>query len=118
MALFCKEKDIPPRILERFSFGLNHADIGALIARKWNFPEQLVHGIRHHHEPLMTPVQYKDVVFCVYLANAFSDLERSYITFEQMETPVLMEFGIRTEEQGRAILDRLRASFDRRVAEV
>ena len=46
MARFCKEKDIPPRILERFSFGLNHADIGALIAQKWNFPEQLVQGIK------------------------------------------------------------------------
>ena len=69
MARFCKDKDIPLRILERFSFGLNHADIGALIARKWNFPEQLVQGIRHHHEPLVTPLQYKDVVYCVYLGQ-------------------------------------------------
>jgi putative nucleotidyltransferase with HDIG domain len=118
VALFCKEKDIPPRILERFSFGLNHADIGALIARKWNFPEQHVHGIRHHHEPLMTPLQYKDVVFCVYLANAFADLERGYVTFEQIETPVLLEFGIRSEEQGRSILQKLRTSFERQTAEI
>lgn len=118
VALFCKEKDIPPRILERFSFGLNHADIGALIARKWNFPEQLVHGIKHHHEPLVTPVQYKDVVFCVYLANAFSDLERGYVTFEQIETPVLLEFGIRSEEQGRAVLERLHGAFERQTADI
>jgi HD-like signal output (HDOD) protein len=117
VALFCKDKDIPPRILERFSFGLNHADIGDLIARKWNFPEQLVHGIRHHHEPLMTPQQYKDVVFCVYLANAFADLERGYVTFEQIETPVLLDFGIRTEEQGRDILERLHSTFERQAAD-
>ncbi len=116
VALFCKEKDISPRILERFSFGLNHADIGALIARKWNFPEQLVHGIKCHHEPLVAPVQYKDVVFCVYLANAFSDLERGYLTFEQIETPVLLEFGVHSEEQGRGILERLHSSFEKRVA--
>ena len=71
---------------------------------KWNFPEQLVHGIKHHHEPLMTPVQYKDIVFCVYLANALCDLERELITFEQMERPVLRDFGIRNEEQCRSIL--------------
>ena len=117
MAVFCRDKDVPPRILERFSFGLNHADIGALMALKWNFPEQIVHGIRHHHEPLVSPVQYKDVVFCVYLANAFCDFERGYVTFEQIERPVLMEFGIRTEEQGRSILERLQTSFDRRAAD-
>ena len=116
MARFCRDKDIPLRILERFSFGLNHADIGALIARKWNFPEQLVHGIKHHHEPLVTPAQYKDIVFCVYLANALCGLEREMITYEQIERPVLLDFGIRTEEQCRSILERLQKSFERRSA--
>jgi putative nucleotidyltransferase with HDIG domain len=116
VARFCRDKDIPPRILERFSFGLNHADIGALIARKWNFPEQLVHGIKYHHEPLMAAQQYKDVVFCVYLATSFCDLEREMITFEQIERPVLLDFGIRTEEQCRSVQDRLQKSFERRVA--
>ncbi len=116
IARFCREKDIPPRILERFSFGLNHADVGALMARKWNFPEQLVHGIRHHHEPLMTPLQYKDVVFCVYLANAFCDLERGYITFEQMERPVLLDFGIHTEDQASStVQERMQKSFEKRA---
>ncbi|HEY9594045.1 MAG TPA: HDOD domain-containing protein [Spirochaetia bacterium] len=116
MSRFCREKDIPPRILERFSFGLNHADIGALIARKWNFPEQLVQGIKHHHDPLVTPLQYKDIVYCVYLATALCDLERNAVGFEQLEKPVLSEFGIRAEEQCRTVLTRLQKSFERRVA--
>ncbi len=110
---FCKDKDIPPRILERFSFGLNHADVGALIARTWNFPEQLVHGIKHHHEPLVTPLQYKDVVFCVYLANAFCDLERGYVTFDQIERPALLDFGIANEEQLRSVMERVQTAFAR-----
>jgi putative nucleotidyltransferase with HDIG domain len=114
MAKFCKDKDIPLRILERFSFGLNHADIGALIARKWNFPEQLVQGIKYHHDPLMAPMEHKDTVFIVYLANAMCDLEREYVTFEQMERPVLVEYGIRNEEQCRKVLERLQKSFERR----
>jgi putative nucleotidyltransferase with HDIG domain len=116
MARFCKDKDIPLRILERFSFGLNHADIGALIARKWNFPEQLVQGIKHHHDPLTAPMQYKDTVFCVYMANAMCDLEREFITYEQMERPVLLDYGIRNEEQCRRILERLQKSFERRAS--
>jgi putative nucleotidyltransferase with HDIG domain len=114
MAKFCKEKDIPLRILEHFSFGLNHADVGALIAKKWNFPEQLVQGIKHHHDPLMAPVQYKDVVYCVYVANALCGLERDHITFEQLEKPVVGDFGIRSEEQCRRILGRLQKSFEQR----
>jgi len=114
MTRFCKEKDIPPRILERFSFGLNHAEIGALIARKWNFPEQLVFGIKHHHDPLSVPVQYKDVAFCVYLASAMSDMERRYVTFEQLEKPVLGEFGMDSEERFMKVLERLQKSFEDR----
>ncbi len=116
MARFCKEKDIPPRILERFSFGLNHADIGALIAKKWNFPEQLVHGIKFHHDPLSSPLQYKDIVYCVYLANAFTGIERDLLTFEQIERPVLSDFRIQGEEQTRTIMERLQKSFERRAA--
>jgi HD-like signal output (HDOD) protein len=116
MQRFCKEKDIPAQILERFSFGLHHADIGALIAKKWNFPEQLVSGIKYHHDPLVSPMHHKDVVFCVYLANALCGLERQLNTFEQIEKPVLSDFGIRTEEQCRGILERMQQSFERRAA--
>ncbi|HYW81619.1 MAG TPA: HDOD domain-containing protein, partial [Spirochaetia bacterium] len=118
IAKFCKEKDIPMRILEHFSFGLNHADIGALIAMKWNFPDALIQGIKYHHDPLMAPVQYKDVVYCVYVANAFCGLEREFITFEQMEKPVLGDFGIRNEEECLKILGRLQKSFEQRKSTI
>jgi putative nucleotidyltransferase with HDIG domain len=116
VARFCRDKDISPQILERFSFGLNHADIGALIARKWNFPEQLVNGIKYHHEPLGTPLEYKDIVYCVYMGNALCGVERDLITFEQIERPVLHDFGIATEEQGLNILKKLQNAFARRTA--
>jgi HD-like signal output (HDOD) protein len=114
MSRFCKEKDIPPRILERFSFGLNHAEIGALIAQKWNFPDQLVHGIKYHHDPLNAPATYREVVSCVYLANALSDLERGYVTFEQMERPILGQFGLDTEEKLLQLHQRVKRFFEQR----
>lgn len=36
---------------EQTVLGLNHAEIGARLAEKWNFPESLVDTIRHHHTP-------------------------------------------------------------------
>ena len=107
------EKNIPPQILERFSFGMNHADIGALIAQKWNFPEQLVEGIKYHHDPLAASRKYKDIVFCVYLANAVCDLERGLISYEQLEKPVLGDFGIRTKEQFLGVASKLRSTFEK-----
>lgn len=114
MRKFCREKDIPPRVLERFSFGLNHAEIGALIAQKWNFPDQLVYGIKHHHDPLSAPVKYKPVVFIVYLASALTDLERGYMSFEQLERPVLSELGVDSEDRLTKLLGGLRRSFEQR----
>ncbi len=112
MRRFSIEKNIPSQILERFSFGMNHADIGALIAQKWNFPDQLVEGIKFHHEPLFASRRHKEVVFCVYLANAVCDVERRLISFEQIQRPVLMEFGIRTREEFAAVASSLKAAFE------
>jgi HD-like signal output (HDOD) protein len=36
---------------EAMVFGLDHAEIGARLADKWNFPELLIDSIRHHHAP-------------------------------------------------------------------
>jgi putative nucleotidyltransferase with HDIG domain len=33
-------------------FGFSHADVGALLASRWNFPSQLVQAISHHHDPV------------------------------------------------------------------
>ncbi len=108
---FCKEKDIPGKLLENLSVGMNHAEVGALVARKWNFPEQLVAAIRYHHEPLESLDGYRDVVFSVYLANAICDLERERIIFEQIHPEVLRDFGIETQGQLERIQSRLEHAF-------
>lgn len=36
---------------ERAVFGLSHAELGARLAARWNFPEILIDSIRHHHQP-------------------------------------------------------------------
>ncbi len=92
--------------------GLNHAEVGALIARKWNFPEQLVDAIRYHHEPTQAPQGSRDIVNCVYLANAICDVEREKIGWDQLESAVLRDFGIETREQFDTIQGRLAKAFE------
>jgi putative nucleotidyltransferase with HDIG domain len=36
---------------ERDQFGFDHAELGAMIAVKWNLPPHLIHVIRNHHSP-------------------------------------------------------------------
>jgi putative nucleotidyltransferase with HDIG domain len=109
---FCRDKAIPSKMLESFSVGLAHAEVGGMIARKWNFPEQLVEAIRLHHSPLDCLEPHRDIVFSVYLANAISDLERDRIVFDQIERPVLQDFGIQSEEQLRKVEERLATAFE------
>jgi len=118
MRMFSVDKNIPPRILERFSFGMNHSDIGALIAQKWNLPDQLVEGIKYHHEPLMASAEYRDIVYCVYLANALCDLERGMVSYPQLDKSVLGDFGLRTQAQLNQVASRIKDSFEKRQAEL
>lgn len=38
---------------ERDMLGTDHAEVGALIAQKWNLPIQIVEGIAFHHRPML-----------------------------------------------------------------
>ncbi|HSW39774.1 MAG TPA: HDOD domain-containing protein [Acidobacteriota bacterium] len=50
------------------SFGFSHAEVGALLARKWNFPAHLAEAIGFHHDPLSAPT-YKKFASIINLAN-------------------------------------------------
>jgi HD-like signal output (HDOD) protein len=108
---FCREKGLPSSTMEDLSAGMNHADIGALIAEKWNFPEALVSVVRYHHNPSAAPEKYRTMVETVYLANIFCDYEIGNITFEQIDPEVLESFGISTKNQVDKLLERFTAGF-------
>ncbi|MCL2191874.1 MAG: HDOD domain-containing protein [Treponema sp.] len=104
---FCIARDIPPSTFEDISSGLNHAEIGALVAEKWNFHENMIMAIRFHHNPLMAPKDHKKMVQVVYLANLLCEYEKGEVTFEQFEIDVLNSFSIHSKEQ----LDELTNAF-------
>ncbi|MDR2618064.1 MAG: HDOD domain-containing protein [Treponema sp.] len=108
---FCNEKNLPASTFEDLSAGMNHAEIGALIAEKWNFPEGLVASIRFHHDPLAAPQDRRDLVDTVYLANMFCELEAGNITFDQIEPMVLDNFGINNKKQVEGLLERFSTGF-------
>jgi putative nucleotidyltransferase with HDIG domain len=56
--------------MELLAFGFSHAHVGALLARKWNFPPSLVEVVGYHHDPLSAP-NFKQLACIVNLANLF-----------------------------------------------
>jgi putative nucleotidyltransferase with HDIG domain len=108
---FCDQKSLPATTFEDLAAGMNHADIGALIAEKWNFPDALISAIRYHHDPGSAPKEHKTLVETVYLANMFCEYEKNNINFDQFELTVLERFGIGTKDQLDRILARFLAGF-------
>ncbi|MDR1617850.1 MAG: HDOD domain-containing protein [Treponema sp.] len=108
---FCSEKNLPATTFEDLSAGMNHAEIGAMIAEKWNFPEGLVMAIRYHHDPVSVPEEYKNLVYTVYLANMFCEYENGNVTFDQFESAVLENFGINSKKQVDSLLERFALGF-------
>ena len=110
---FCASRNIPYSTFEDLAAGMNHAEIGALIAKKWNFPDSLINAIRYHHNPAAVDSQYRDLVRCVYLANMFCEYENGAVTFDQFEEGALASFGISSKGQLDNLLQRLSTGFKR-----
>jgi putative nucleotidyltransferase with HDIG domain len=108
---FCSDKSLPSSTFENLSAGMNHAELGALIAEKWNFPDRLVTAIRYHHDPENVHPEFKALVDAVYLANMFCEYENGNITFDQFETGPLDNFGLQSKKQVDNLLERLSKGF-------
>jgi putative nucleotidyltransferase with HDIG domain len=54
--------------MELLAFGFSHAHVGAMLARKWNFPPQLAEAVGYHHNPCSAP-SYRQLACIVNLAN-------------------------------------------------
>jgi len=63
---------LPPWQVEEKLIGIHHAEVGGLIARRWNFPVSLVDAIRYHHSPSFA-LKNQQLPAIVNLANTFAD---------------------------------------------
>ena len=58
------------RELEQRNFGFDHAQVGQLVAKKWNFAEEIEEAIGNHHQPEQAKI-LPALSYIVNLANAF-----------------------------------------------
>jgi len=109
--VFSTNKNIPSSTFENLSAGMNHAELGAMIAEKWNFPEALVGAIRYHHIPGDAPAELKNIVDAVYIANMFCEYEDGNTAFDQLEPAPLENYGINSQQQFDALIEKFSSSL-------
>ncbi|MBT8340195.1 MAG: HDOD domain-containing protein [Desulfatitalea sp.] len=65
--------------IEKKLLGIDHTQVGRLLAEKWSIPESLANTIKHHHYPGRNG-EFNDLTMIVYLADLV--LSRFLIGFE------------------------------------
>ena len=74
---FCKViEKIGPKTsttkIEQEIFTFDHTELGAFVASKWAFPDQISDAIRYHHIPEEYDGKYQEIVCVVAMANYFA----------------------------------------------
>ena len=68
-------KGLPFHIAEKKILGFNHTEVGYLLAKRWNFPEDLAYVIRYFREPSKCDISdqgIKKIVYCVHCGDIIS----------------------------------------------
>lgn len=102
---------LPVFVLEKLFDGINHTEIGAIIAKKWNLSDVIIESIKHHHKPTEATEEFKKITNVVYLANMIANYQDGSVDFYQFETSVLESLSITSEETLKSISDKLQEVF-------
>lgn len=108
----CKDKITSLDLFEKIISGVNHGEIGAKIAEKWNFPESIINVIRFHHSPENAPEATKILAAIIYIANLMVHYHNSDIQYSQIDKNILKKFNITCENQFQQIADKLKTVFE------
>lgn len=111
ISTMCEERGVSKNLFERMFAGVNHGDVGSLIAKKWNFPEVIINAIRYHHDPLSAPEEFRKITTLIYFADMLSHYSEGNFDYSLIEPSALKMFGITSEEALKVLADKLDNSF-------
>lgn len=109
----CKKRGAPTRLLEDVLAGLNHARIGGLLARKWNFPEALIQIIEFHHRPWAAASEHRRATGLVYLADCLFEAGEGRVKYAQVDQDILREHGMRDAAAFEGLRSEIAAAYAR-----
>ena len=73
LAMSSSDRDHSPLyVSEQNIIGTTHADVGQMILKTWNLPENIIESVTNHHSYREYEGKYKDLAYTVALANYFA----------------------------------------------
>ncbi len=70
-----EDRNIPLCHAEAEIMGIDHAELGAWLGKKWNLPGQIVSAIRWHHAPTKANPLYHDITHICHISNYICNQE-------------------------------------------
>ena len=77
--------------IEHRLLGIDHTEVGRLLAQQWSFPASLTETIRYHHQPEKAAA-HSDLTLIVYLADLLLSRFSIGIEIERMDTQTLATY--------------------------
>lgn len=105
-------RNIPKKVTEALLSGVNHPEIGAELAKKWNFPAALINAIRYHHAVDSAPQEFRDLTATVCLADLMIHYGEGTVDYYQIDKSLLDLFNIGSEAQLQKICLSFQKGFD------
>jgi len=87
---------------ERRALGIDHQELGGMIARNWKFPSDITTAIEHHHDPEKAG-QFEEITSLVYAADLLAvtfkkkNEERRNKEIDPESDPILKKLNIKRE---------------------
>lgn len=88
---------------EREIFGIDHAELGGIIAEYWQFPSMLSKSIKNHHSfsekfipNIESWVRLSNIVYHICLANSVYSYHQEIIS--HVKPSILIQFGLKQED--------------------
>ncbi len=73
---------------EKALFGIDHAELGGILAETWGLPESTCAAIRHHHRPSEAPEAHRTLAFQVHIADMLAKMSDRSATLDGMSYEV------------------------------
>jgi len=107
---FCRAKGFSIELFDELTQAINPSDLGARIAEKWNFPEDLIQIIRYQNQPQAAVPSIQPVACVVHLAGSLLSVEQDLMSYGQINAGVIKALNL-SDEAVTAMHDRVREAF-------
>ncbi len=104
-------RHIPDNVFALLTSEINHPEIGAALAEKWNFPPAIINAIRFQHDYERAPEDFRMLAALVSFVDIILHYQDGEIQFSQIKPDLLKIFSIDEEEQFKELSDRLVTEF-------